>query len=132
MFRNTPQDHRLCGFLRLHHFSEIKKPRVLMLKEQESKDTQKRKKHVFCGAKILLPLQIQNSILGKLIVQLIGRWLFSEGQNSTVKITVYIFEYLQWSWCYLRALLIWSSSNGVRWTLSHPHFTDEDSEVQRG
>lgn len=55
MFRNTPQDHRLCGSLRLHHFSEIKKPRVLMLKEQESKETQKRKNMYFAVQKSYYP-----------------------------------------------------------------------------
>lgn len=79
---------------------------VLKLKKQESKETEKGRKKLFCNAKSLLPLLVQNSKLGKLSVPLTGRGLFWESQNSSVKITVYIFEYLEWSWCYLRALLI--------------------------
>lgn len=35
MFRNTPQDHRLCGSLRLHHFSEIDHNLLLLLEKPQ-------------------------------------------------------------------------------------------------
>lgn len=106
-FSNKPQTVSTdCGYLRLHHSSEIKKPRVLMLKRQQSKVTKKKKKiDILQHKNPITPAstrfkirQINNSTQWKMVI-------FERAKLSTSKITVYIFEYLPWFWSYLSVLL---------------------------
>ena len=90
-FRNTSQDHRLCVPFVCITSLRSKHLRYWSWKDKKAKKQKRGRKKLFCTAKSLLSLLAQNSKLGKLSVPLTGRGLFWESQNSTVKITVYIF-----------------------------------------
>lgn len=98
-FSNTLWGLQTTCYLHLHHLRFKKKKDV----KSPTKTSDKKGENVFCSTKILLPLQKQNSKLGKLVILLVGR--HGHFQKATIKITLSIFEYLLGFLYYLSNLL---------------------------